>query len=217
MLSKRLILSWILVLALACMAVKLLPVVCSQILSAIRNSLTGEYLSGKKSPLPSCKTPLLLNPEKMLVLEGASGNNLQNVTLEIPLGLLTCITGVSGSGKSTLVNHTLYPILAEQLNGASTLKPAAYESIRGLEHVDKCIDIDQSPIGRTPRSNPCNLHRHVYAIRDLFAGTQEARSRGYHARDDSVSMSSGGRCEACEGDGVTQSRNAFSARCVCVL
>ncbi len=167
-----------------------------------KKSLTGEYLSGKKSiAIPQKR--LLLNPQKMLVLEGASGNNLQNVTLEIPLGLLTCITGVSGSGKSTLINHTLYPILAEQLNGASTLKPAAYENICGLEHIDKCIDIDQSPIGRTPRSNPATYTGMFTAIRDLFAGTQEARSRGYQPGRFSFNVK-GGRCEACEGDGVTK-------------
>lgn len=166
------------------------------------NSLTGEYLSGKKG-IAVPKNRLLFNPRKVLVLEGASGNNLQNVTLEIPLGLLTCITGVSGSGKSTLINHTLYPILAEQLNGASTLKPAAYEDIRGLEHIDKCIDIDQSPIGRTPRSNPATYTGMFTAIRDLFAGTQEARSRGYQPGRFSFNVK-GGRCEACEGDGVTK-------------
>ena len=167
-----------------------------------KKSLTGEYLSGKKSiAIPQKR--LLLNPQKMLVLEGASGNNLQNVTLEIPLGLLTCITGVSGSGKSPLINHTLYPILAEQLNGASTLKPAAYENICGLEHIDKCIDIDQSPIGRTPRSNPATYTGMFTAIRDLFAGTQEARSRGYQPGRFSFNVK-GGRCEACEGDGVTK-------------
>lgn len=180
-------------------------IVASGLLSDIvgnKKSLTGEYLSGKKS-IAVPKKRLLLDPKKMLVLEGASGNNLQNVTLEIPLGLLTCITGVSGSGKSTLINHTLYPILAEQLNGASTLKPAAYEEIRGLEHIDKCIDIDQSPIGRTPRSNPATYTGMFTAIRDLFAGTQEARSRGYQPGRFSFNVK-GGRCEACEGDGVTK-------------
>ena len=165
-------------------------------------SLTGDYLSGKKGIAVPQKR-LLLNPEKMLVLEGASGNNLQNLTLAIPLGLFTCITGVSGSGKSTLINHTLYPILAEQLNGATTLKPDAYTDIRGLEHIDKCIDIDQSPIGRTPRSNPATYTGMFTAIRDLFAGTQEARSRGYQPGRFSFNVK-GGRCEACEGDGVTK-------------
>jgi excinuclease ABC subunit A len=167
-----------------------------------KNSLTGEYLSGKKG-IAVPKKRLLFDPKKVLILEGASGNNLQDVTLEIPLGLLTCITGVSGSGKSTLINHTLYPILAEQLNGASTLKPAAYRDIRGLDHVDKCIDIDQSPIGRTPRSNPATYTGMFTAIRDLFAGTQEARSRGYQPGRFSFNVK-GGRCEACEGDGVTK-------------
>jgi len=167
-----------------------------------KKSLTGDYLSGRKS-IAVPKKRLLLNPEKMLVLEGATGNNLQNVSLEIPLGLFTCVTGVSGSGKSTLINHTLYPILAEQLNGASTLKPAPYEAIHGLALVDKCIDIDQSPIGRTPRSNPATYTGMFTAIRDLFAGTQEARSRGYQPGRFSFNVK-GGRCEACEGDGVTK-------------
>ncbi|MEZ5493353.1 MAG: excinuclease ABC subunit UvrA [Pseudomonadales bacterium] len=167
-----------------------------------KKSLTGDYLSGRKS-IAVPKKRLLLNPEKMLVLEGATGNNLQNVSLEIPLGLFTCVTGVSGSGKSTLINHTLYPILAEQLNGASTLKPAPYEAIHGLALMDKCIDIDQSPIGRTPRSNPATYTGMFTAIRDLFAGTQEARSRGYQPGRFSFNVK-GGRCEACEGDGVTK-------------
>ncbi len=165
-------------------------------------SLTGDYLSGKKG-IAVPKKRLLLNPARMLVLEGASGNNLQDVTLEIPLGLFTCVTGVSGSGKSTLVNHTLFPILAERLNGASTLKPEPFADIRGLEHIDKCIDIDQSPIGRTPRSNPATYTGMFTAIRDLFAGTQEARSRGYQPGRFSFNVK-GGRCEACEGDGVTK-------------
>ncbi|HRG51099.1 MAG TPA: excinuclease ABC subunit UvrA [Pseudomonadales bacterium] len=167
-----------------------------------KKSLTGDYLSGRKS-IAVPKKRLMLNPEKMLLLEGVTGNNLQNVTLEIPLGLFTCVTGVSGSGKSTLINHTLFPILAEQLNGATTLKPAPYEAISGLEHIDKCIDIDQSPIGRTPRSNPATYTGMFTAIRDLFAGTQEARSRGYQPGRFSFNVK-GGRCEACEGDGVTK-------------
>lgn len=167
-----------------------------------KRSLTGDYLSGRKS-IAVPEKRLMLNPEKLLVLEGATGNNLQNLTLDIPLGLFTCVTGVSGSGKSTLINHTLYPILAEQLNGASTLKPAPYAAIHGLEHIDKCIDIDQSPIGRTPRSNPATYTGMFTAIRDLFAGTQEARSRGYQPGRFSFNVK-GGRCEACEGDGVTK-------------
>ena len=167
-----------------------------------KKSLTGDYLSGRKSiAVPSKR--LMLNPEKLLVLEGATGKKKKNVSLQIPLGLFTCVTGVSGSGKSTLINHTLYPILAEQLNGASTLKPAPYEAIHGLALVDKCIDIDQSPIGRTPRSNPATYTGMFTAIRDLFAGTQEARSRGYQPGRFSFNVK-GGRCEACEGDGVTK-------------
>ncbi len=180
-------------------------IVASGLLPDILNnkkSLTGDYLSGRKK-IAVPKKRLLLNPEKILVLEGATGNNLHDVNLEIPLGLFTCVTGVSGSGKSTLINHTLFPILAEQLNGATTLKPAAYEAIRGLEHIDKCIDIDQSPIGRTPRSNPATYTGMFTAIRDLFAGTQEARSRGYQPGRFSFNVK-GGRCEACEGDGVTK-------------
>jgi excinuclease ABC subunit A len=143
------------------------------------------------------------NPLKQLTIAGARGNNLQNVTLELPLGLLTCITGVSGSGKSTLINGTLYPLAATELNGATTLKAAPHEHIEGLEHLDKCIDIDQSPIGRTPRSNPATYTGIFTPIRELFAGTQEARSRGYKPGRFSFNVR-GGRCEACQGDGVTK-------------
>jgi len=167
-----------------------------------RESLTGAYLSGKrKIEIPTERTPR--NPKRQLVLTGASGNNLQGVTLELPLGLLTCITGVSGSGKSTLINNTLYPIAATELNGATTLTPAPYESIAGMEQIDKCIDIDQSPIGRTPRSNPATYTGIFTPVRELFAGTQEARSRGYKAGRFSFNVK-GGRCEACQGDGVTK-------------
>ena len=165
-------------------------------------SLTGAYLSGKrKIDIPAKRTPA--DPERQLVLRGASGNNLQTVTLEIPLGLLTCVTGVSGSGKSTLVNGTLFPLAASALNGATTLTPAAYQSISGMEMIDKCIDIDQSPIGRTPRSNPATYTGIFTPVRELFAGTQEARSRGYKAGRFSFNVK-GGRCEACQGDGVTK-------------
>ena len=167
-----------------------------------KNSITGQYLSGTKSiVIPQQRT--LNDPDKQLVLRNASGNNLQNVTLNLPIGLLTCITGVSGSGKSTLINSTLYPIAATALNGATTLTPSPYESIEGIEQVDKCIDIDQSPIGRTPRSNPATYTGIFTAIRDLFAGTQEARSRGYKPGRFSFNVK-GGRCEACQGDGVTK-------------
>src|SRR5690606_29865132 len=124
-------------------------------------------------------------------------------TLELPLGLMTCVTGVSGSGKSTLINNTLFPIAAHALNGATIVQPAPYESITGLEHIDKCIDIDQSPIGRTPRSNPATYTGIFTPVRELFAGTQEARSRGYQPGRFSFNVK-GGRCEACEGDGVTK-------------
>ncbi len=166
------------------------------------NSLTGKYLSGKVAiPIPQKRHSV--DATKQLVLHGATGNNLNNVTLTLPLGLMTCVTGVSGSGKSTLINHTLYPIAATELNGATTLTPAPYVSIDGLKLVDKCIDIDQSPIGRTPRSNPATYTGIFTPVRELFAGTQEARSRGYKAGRFSFNVK-GGRCEACQGDGVTK-------------
>jgi excinuclease ABC subunit A len=169
---------------------------------AAKNSLTGDYLSGRKQiSIPKQRTPF--DPNKVLLLKGARGNNLQNVTLEIPVGLMSCITGVSGSGKSTLINSTLYPIAATQLNGATTLSAAAFDSIEGLELLDKCIDIDQSPIGRTPRSNPATYTGIFTPVRELFAGTPEARSRGYQPGRFSFNVK-GGRCEACQGDGVTK-------------
>jgi len=170
----------------------------------VRNeqSLTGAYLSGAREiAIPAQRTPR--DPQRLLVLKGATGNNLQSVTLEIPLGLLTCITGVSGSGKSSLINSTLYPIAATALNGATTLTPAPHESISGIDQIDKCIDIDQSPIGRTPRSNPATYTGIFTPVRDLFSGTQEARSRGYKPGRFSFNVK-GGRCEACQGDGVTK-------------
>ncbi|MBX2807985.1 MAG: excinuclease ABC subunit UvrA [Cellvibrionaceae bacterium] len=174
-------------------------------LSAIKKSkrsLTGHYLSGKKSiALPQQRLPN--DPKKQLILTGASGNNLHDITLKIPLGLMTCITGVSGSGKSTLINRTLYPLVATELNGATTLKPAPYKSIAGLKQLDKCVDIDQSPIGRTPRSNPATYTGIFTPIRELFANTQEARSRGYKPGRFSFNVK-GGRCEACQGDGVVK-------------
>ena len=169
---------------------------------ATADSITGQYLSGAREiALPAKRHPA--DPKQMLRLVGAKGNNLQNVTLEIPVGLMTCVTGVSGSGKSTLINATLHPLAATALNGASTMTPAAYEAIEGLELFDKCVDIDQSPIGRTPRSNPATYTGIFTPVRDLFAGTQEARSRGYQPGRFSFNVK-GGRCEACQGDGVTK-------------
>ena len=169
---------------------------------ANKQSLTGDYLSGrKKIEIPKKRTPL--NKKKQLVLTGATGNNLQQVTLEIPLGLLTCVTGVSGSGKSTLINGTLYPLAATELNGATTLTAAPHDAISGMDQIDKCIDIDQSPIGRTPRSNPATYTGIFTPVRELFAGTQESRSRGYKPGRFSFNVK-GGRCEACQGDGVTK-------------
>jgi len=142
------------------------------------DSLTGAYLSGRKRiEVPSTRRPF--DKKKVLTLNGARGNNLKNVTAEIPLGLMTCVTGVSGSGKSTLVNATLYPVAAKALNGATVLDEAEHDGIDGLEQLDKVVDIDQSPIGRTPRSNPATYTGIFTPIRELFAGTQEARSRGY--------------------------------------
>ena len=163
-------------------------------------SLTGQYLSGTRA-IEIPKARHRADPKKQLKLVGASGNNLQNVDLEIPVGLFTCITGVSGSGKSTLINNTLYPLAATELNKATTLTPAPYKKIEGLNHFDKVIDIDQSPIGRTPRSNPATYTGIFTQIRELFSGTQEARSRGYKPGRFSFNVK-GGRCEACQGDGV---------------
>ena len=167
-----------------------------------RKSLTGRYLSGKECiEIPKERTTY--DEDRVLTLSGASGNNLQDVELTIPLGLFTCITGVSGSGKSTLVNNTLYPITAAKLNNATTLNPAPYENIEGLDQLDKVVDIDQSPIGRTPRSNPATYTGIFTPVRELFAGTQEARSRGYKPGRFSFNVK-GGRCEACQGDGVVK-------------
>ena len=164
------------------------------------DSLTGKYLSGRvQIEYPAQRTPR--DPQKLLKLKGARGNNLRNVDLEIPVGLLTCITGVSGSGKSTLINNTLFPITATALNGATTLEVAPHDSFDGLQHLDKVVDIDQSPIGRTPRSNPATYTGLFTPIRELFAGVPEARSRGYGPGRFSFNVK-GGRCEACQGDGV---------------
>ncbi len=164
------------------------------------DSVTGDYLSGRRRIEVPTKRH---EPETQAQLRiiGARGNNLKNVTAAIPLGLMTCITGVSGSGKSTLINGTLFPIAATKLNGAGERSPAEHDAIEGIELLDKVVDIDQSPIGRTPRSNPATYTGLFTPIRELFAGTQEARSRGYGPGRFSFNVK-GGRCEACQGDGV---------------
>ena len=162
-------------------------------------SLTGQYLSGKRRiPIPATRTPA--DPGRQIRIIGATGNNLQTVDASIPAGLMTCVTGVSGSGKSTLVNDTLYKAVADALN-RSNRNPAPHTEIRGLDLVDRVIDISQSPIGRTPRSNPATYSGLFTPIRELFAGTQESRSRGYMPGRFSFNVK-GGRCEACQGDGV---------------
>jgi excinuclease ABC subunit A len=142
-----------------------------------------------------------MNPDKVIRIRGARANNLKNLTVEVPLGLFTCVTGVSGSGKSTLINHTLFPVAARVLNKATTHTAALHDGVDGLNLVDKVVDIDQSPIGRTPRSNPATYTGLFTPIRELFAQTQEARSRGYQAGRFSFNVK-GGRCEACQGDGL---------------
>lgn len=164
-----------------------------------KNSLTGDYLSGRKS-IEVPKKRRLADPERQLVVTGACGNNLKNVTLNLPVGLLTCITGVSGSGKSTLINDTLYAAAAKHLYG-STHEVAAHKQMSGLDFFDKVINVDQSPIGRTPRSNPATYTGLLTPIRELFAGLPESRARGYASGRFSFNVR-GGRCEACQGDGV---------------
>jgi len=167
-------------------------------LIAAPRSWTGKYLSGELSvPIPERRAP---NPRRTIKVVNARGNNLKNITAEIPLGLFTCVTGVSGGGKSTLLIDTLYNAVARKLNGAS-LAPAAHDRIEGLEHIDKIIDIDQSPIGRTPRSNPATYTGAFTPIREWFAGLPEAKARGYEPGRFSFNVK-GGRCEACQGDGV---------------
>ncbi len=170
-------------------------------IAAQAHSITGQYLSGARNiEIPSQRVA----PKKgqFVRINGATSNNLKAVNLELPIGLFTCITGVSGSGKSTLINETLYKLAAIEINGSS-LSAGSYESSSGLDHFDKVIDINQSPIGRTPRSNPATYTGLFTPIRDLFAGTQEARSRGYKPGRFSFNVK-GGRCEACQGDGVTR-------------
>jgi len=171
-------------------------------ITGAKASLTGKYLAGSESiAIPLSRVSY--DDSKVIKLKGASGNNLQNLDLSIPLGLFTCVTGVSGSGKSTLINQTLYPITATRLNGATTLTPAAFDSFEGMELLDKVVDIDQSPIGRTPRSNPATYTGIFTPVRELFAGTVEARTRGYKPGRFSFNVK-GGRCEACQGDGVVK-------------
>ena len=167
-------------------------------LIAAPNSWTGKYLSGELAVQIPERRPK--NPSRTLKIVGARGNNLKNITAEIPLGLFTCVTGVSGGGKSTLLVDTLYKALARRLNGASEA-PAPYDRIEGVEHLDKIIDIDQSPIGRTPRSNPATYTGAFTPIREWFAGLPESKARGYEPGRFSFNVK-GGRCEACQGDGV---------------
>jgi excinuclease ABC subunit A len=170
-------------------------------IAAIPQSLTGQYLSGqRKIEIPVQRTPV--DSDRLVHIKQASGNNLKQVDLELPVGLLTCVTGVSGSGKSTLINETLYKLAAIEING-SAMHPAQHGKFSGFDQFDKVIDIDQSPIGRTPRSNPATYTGLFTPIRELFAGTQESRSRGYKPGRFSFNVK-GGRCEACQGDGVTK-------------
>ncbi|BCV67979.1 UvrABC system protein A [Shewanella carassii] len=178
-------------------------VICDGDINAImacEASVTGQYMSGKKKiTVAGGRVPS--DPDKMIKLFGASGNNLKQVDLEIPVGLLTCVTGVSGSGKSTLINDTFFKIAHRMLNGATAEEPAPYERIEGMELCDKVVDIDQSPIGRTPRSNPATYTGIFTPIRELFSATQESRTRGYQPGRFSFNVK-GGRCEACQGDGL---------------
>ncbi|MDO6387795.1 excinuclease ABC subunit UvrA [Uliginosibacterium sp. 31-12] len=166
---------------------------------AAEASITGAFLSGRRG-IEVPRKRLQPDPTRLVRLEGATGNNLKDVTLEIPVGLMTCVTGVSGSGKSTLINDTLYAIVAREIHGSS-IEAAPYRSIEGLEQFDKIISVDQAPIGRTPRSNPATYTGLLTPIRELFAGVPESRARGYGAGRFSFNVK-GGRCEACQGDGM---------------
>ena len=163
-----------------------------------KKSLTAQYLTGKKEiSIPEKRRKAT---GKKITVKGARGNNLKNVTAEFPIGLMTCVSGVSGGGKSTLTIETLYKATARRLN-KSTIQPMPHDDVEGLEHLDKVIDIDQSPIGRTPRSNPATYTGIFTPMRELFSATQESRSRGYKPGRFSFNVK-GGRCEACQGDGV---------------
>jgi excinuclease ABC subunit A len=166
---------------------------------ANENSITADYLSGRKT-IAVAESREARTPDKFIEIRGANGNNLKNVDVDIPVGVITCVTGVSGSGKSTLINDTLYAKAAAELNRASSVA-AEHKAINGLDHCDKVIDIDQSPIGRTPRSNPATYTGIFTPIRELFAGVPESRARGYKAGRFSFNVK-GGRCEACQGDGL---------------
>ncbi|MDR0481429.1 MAG: excinuclease ABC subunit UvrA [Gallionellaceae bacterium] len=170
-----------------------------QAICADKKSLTGDYLSGRRS-IPAPKKYRAPDPKKMLRIKGACGNNLKNVTLELPVGLLVCVAGVSGSGKSTLINDTLYHAVAQHLYGSSAA-PAPFADIDGLEFFDKVINVDQSPIGRTPRSNPATYTGLFTPIRELFSAVPQSRERGYEPGRFSFNVK-GGRCESCQGDGV---------------
>ena len=166
------------------------------------------YRDVKKIDIP--RSRLKPDPLRSITIKGASGNNLENISVSFPIGLMTCVTGVSGSGKSTLINDTLYPIAAHHLNHAGLTDYSPYESISGLEHLDKVVGIDQSPIGRTPRSNAATYTGLFTHIRDLFAATNEARSRGYQVGRFSFNVK-GGRCESCQGDGLIKVEMHFLA------
>ena len=165
-----------------------------------KNSITGEYLSGKRAVLIPKKRKEF-NKDRLIKLSKASGHNLKNVNLELPLDLFVCVTGVSGSGKSTLINQTLLPAISNEVSRAEKIDPKPFKDLSGIEHIDKIIEISQSPIGRTPRSNPATYTGLFTPLRELFAGTQEARSRGYKIGRFSFNVK-GGRCESCQGDGV---------------
>ena len=165
----------------------------------VKDSVTGQYLSGKKK-IEVPKKRRKITKSKVIEVKGATENNLKNINVQFPLGVFNCVTGVSGSGKSTLVNEVLYKTVAKELNG-SNLKPGKCKEVRGLQNIDKIINIDQSPIGRTPRSNPATYTGVFDFIRDIFAATEEAKLRGYQKGRFSFNVA-GGRCESCQGDGV---------------